>query len=108
MADFIHLHLHSAYSLSEGAIPISRLKSLCLEAGMPAVAVTDTNNLFGALEASEVLSAAGVQPITGVQLGFDVAALKEAEPAAARAPRWRASSGSYNRFRFAPAAQATA
>ena len=58
MADFVHLHLHSAYSLSEGAIPVSKLKDLCLEAGMPAVAVTDTNNLFGALEVSEVMSAA--------------------------------------------------
>ncbi|MEL6378238.1 MAG: DNA polymerase III subunit alpha [Pseudomonadota bacterium] len=64
---FIHLHTHSAYSLSEGAIPISRLRDLCTEHKMPALAITDTNNLFGALEASEVLSAAGIQPITGLQ-----------------------------------------
>ncbi|MBI1366389.1 MAG: DNA polymerase III subunit alpha [Alphaproteobacteria bacterium] len=80
MADFVHLHLHSAYSLSEGAIPVSRLKSLCLAASMPAVAVTDTNNLFGALEVSETLAGAGVQPITGVQLAFDVECLAQAEP----------------------------
>jgi len=66
-APFIHLHTHSAYSLSEGAIPISRLRDLCAEHDMPALAITDTNNLFGALEASEVLSAAGIQPITGLQ-----------------------------------------
>ncbi|MEO1137179.1 MAG: DNA polymerase III subunit alpha, partial [Pseudomonadota bacterium] len=71
MAPFVHLHLHSAYSLAEGAIPVSRIKTLCLEAQMPAVAVTDTNNLFGALEASTTLAAAGVQPIIGLQQSFD-------------------------------------
>jgi len=86
MSGFIHLHVHSAYSLSEGAIPISRLKSLCLDAGMPAVAVTDTNNLFGALEASETLARAGVQPITGLQQAFEIPALAEIEPKLARAP----------------------
>jgi DNA polymerase-3 subunit alpha len=71
MLPFIHLHLHSSYSLAEGAIHINRLKDLCLENVMPAVAVTDTNNLFGGLEASEILSGAGIQPITGVQLSFN-------------------------------------
>ncbi len=69
-AQFIHLHLHSAYSLSEGAIPISRLKDLCLKAGMPAAAVTDTNNLFGALEVSTTLAGAGIQPIIGLEQAF--------------------------------------
>jgi len=70
-ASFVHLHLHSAYSLSEGAIPVSRLKDLCLEAAMPAAAVTDTNNLYGALEVSMTLAGAGVQPIIGIQQSFD-------------------------------------
>ncbi len=70
-AQFVHLHLHSAYSLAEGAIRIGQLKDLCLADAMPAVAVTDTNNLFGALEASETLSGAGIQPITGLQQSFD-------------------------------------
>jgi DNA polymerase-3 subunit alpha len=65
---FIHLRLHSAYSLLEGAIRIKDLSKLCKADGMPAVAITDTSNLFGALEASEVLSGAGIQPITGVTL----------------------------------------
>ncbi len=69
-ADFVHLHLHSAYSLSEGAIKTGKLKDLCLAARMPAVAVTDTNNLFGALEVSETLAAAGLQPIPGLQLSL--------------------------------------
>ncbi len=69
-ADFVHLHVHSAYSLSEGAIKTGKLKDLCLAAGMAAVAVTDTNNLFGALEASETLSGAGLQPISGLHLSL--------------------------------------
>ena len=48
-------------------MPVSRLRDLCLEMKMPALAVTDTNNLFGALEVSEVLKGAGIQPITGLQ-----------------------------------------
>ncbi len=84
--DFVHLHLHSAYSLSEGAIKIGKLKDLCLADRMPAVAVTDTNNLFGALEASETLSAAGIQPIPGLQLSVEIGALAGVEARSNRAP----------------------
>lgn len=67
MNHFIHLHVHSAYSLAEGAIKIKDLVKLCVKQGMPAVAVTDSNNMFGAMEfATEALNA-GVQPIMGVQ-----------------------------------------
>jgi DNA polymerase-3 subunit alpha len=62
-ADFIHLHTHSAYSLSEGAITVSKLAALAAEEKMPAVAITDTGNLFGALEFSQYASGKGVQPI---------------------------------------------
>ena len=65
---FIHLRLHSIYSLLEGAMPLKALPGLCAGQGMPAVAVTDTNNLFGALEFSETAASAGVQPIVGCQL----------------------------------------
>ncbi len=65
---FIHLRLHSAYSLLEGAIHIKKLPQLCRDWHMPAVAVTDTGNLFAALEFSEVASGAGIQPIIGCQL----------------------------------------
>ena len=65
---FLHLRVHSAYSLLEGAIQIKKLPGLCEKHGMPAVAVTDTNNLFGALEFSEVAAKAGVQPVIGLQL----------------------------------------
>ena len=67
-ADFVHLRVHSAYSLSEGAIKIDELVALCRTHAMPAVAVTDTTNLFGAMEFSLACAEAGVQPIIGCQL----------------------------------------
>jgi len=67
-ADFVHLRVHSAYSLSEGAIRIKELMGLCQSFKMPAVAVTDTNNLFGALEFSLSAADSGVQPIIGGQI----------------------------------------
>ena len=81
---FIHLRLHSAYSLLEGAIRIKDLPKLCKADGMPAVAITDTSNLFGALEASEILSGAGIQPITGVTLPVMLAETAEPGRAARR------------------------
>jgi len=65
---FIHLRVHTAYSLSEGAIKLPKLIQLVGEHAMPAVAVTDTNNLFGALEFALAASKAGIQPIIGCQL----------------------------------------
>ncbi|MGY6568754.1 MAG: PHP domain-containing protein, partial [Salinarimonas sp.] len=65
---FVHLHVHSSYSLLEGALPIAKLAKLAEADRQPALALTDTNNLFGALEFSEKLSGAGIQPIPGVQI----------------------------------------
>ncbi|MDR3179681.1 MAG: DNA polymerase III subunit alpha [Holosporaceae bacterium] len=65
---FVHLRVHSAYSLSEGAIKIDKLASLCEKYQMPAVAVTDTNNLFGAMDFSTNCAARGIQPIIACQL----------------------------------------
>ena len=60
--------VHSAYSLSEGAIKIKELVDLCRRRSMPAVAMTDTGNLFGALEFCAAAAEAGVQPIIGCQI----------------------------------------
>ena len=64
-ADFVHLRVHSAFSLSEGAIKVDALVALCREHRMPAVAIADTCNLFGAMQFSEACVGAGVQPIIG-------------------------------------------
>ncbi|HUC46678.1 MAG TPA: PHP domain-containing protein, partial [Hyphomicrobiaceae bacterium] len=68
---FVHLKVHSAYSLLEGAITVPALAKLAVAHGLPAVAITDTNNLFGALEFSDRLADAGVQPIVGCSLQID-------------------------------------
>ena len=68
MNDFIHLNTKSDYSLSEGALTIQKIADLCADNNMPAIAVTDNNNLFGALEFSETISKAGIQPIIGAKI----------------------------------------
>ncbi len=65
---FVNLRVHSAYSLSEGAITIKDLVTLCRRHAMPAVAITDTANLFGALEFALACAEAGIQPVIGCQV----------------------------------------
>ena len=62
---FIHLRCHSAYSLCQGAVKIKVFPSLCETNHMPAVAITDLNNLFGAMEFSIKCADKGIQPIIG-------------------------------------------
>ncbi|MET4698040.1 DNA polymerase-3 subunit alpha [Constrictibacter sp. MBR-5] len=69
-AEFVHLRLHTAYSLSQGAVRIGELVELCRKHAMPAVGISDTGNLFGALEFALAASKAGVQPIVGTILGL--------------------------------------
>ncbi len=68
---FVHLHSHSAYSLLEGALPLDKLIKLTTDDNQPALALTDTNNLFAALEFSKKAVAAGLQPIIGCSLEID-------------------------------------
>jgi len=65
---FIHLRVHTEYSLLEGAVRLKKLPGICEGMDMPAVAVTDTNAMFSALEFSVTASGAGVQPIMGCQV----------------------------------------
>ncbi|MGE4483328.1 DNA polymerase III subunit alpha [Acidocella sp.] len=69
-ADFVHLRVHSAYSLSEGAIKADKLAALAAAENMPAVAMTDSSNMFGTLEFTQYCTKSGVQPIIGCQLGL--------------------------------------
>src|SRR5262245_54432484 len=87
---FVHLKVHSAYSLLEGAITIAKLAKLAVSHGFPAVGLTDTGNLFGALEFSDKMASAGVQPIVGCTLAVD---FEDARPASGVTrqfphPRW--------------------
>ncbi|HEY7663269.1 MAG TPA: DNA polymerase III subunit alpha [Xanthobacteraceae bacterium] len=71
MPGFVHLHVHSSYSLLEGALTIARLAELAKADRQPALALTDTDNMFGALEFSDKMAAAGIQPIVGCALAVD-------------------------------------
>ena len=70
-AGFIHLHVHSAYSLLKGSIKIAKLGELAKADRQPALALTDTDNMFGALEFSDKMAGYGIQPIVGCELAVD-------------------------------------
>ncbi|HEX3506071.1 MAG TPA: DNA polymerase III subunit alpha [Xanthobacteraceae bacterium] len=78
---FVHLHVHSSYSLLEGAMTIARLAELAKKDRQPALALTDTDNMFGALEFSEKLAGYGIQPIVGCSLGIDFGDQENRNPA---------------------------
>ena len=86
-AGFVHLHVHSSYSLREGGMNVATLAKLAVADGMPALAITNSNNLFGALEFSDKLANKGVQPVTGMQITLDF------QDGAAMAPRGEAGAG---------------
>src|SRR3954470_6213568 len=74
---FIHLHIHSQYSLLEGALKLGKLLDLAKADKQPALGIADTNNLFGALEFSEKAAGKGIQPLIGVELMLDFAAVED-------------------------------
>src|ERR1700683_4581936 len=82
---FVHLDVHSSYSLLEGPLPIARLAELAKKDRQPALALTDTDNMFGALEFSEKLAGGGIQPIVGCALGIDFGDQENRNPVAADA-----------------------
>ena len=84
---FVHLHVHSAYSLLEGALTIARLAELAKKDRQPALALTDTDNMFGALEFSEKMASAGIQPIIGCAFGIDFGDQEKRGAAAEAWPR---------------------
>jgi DNA polymerase-3 subunit alpha len=92
MADpgFVHLHVHSSYSLLQGALTIARLAELAKADRQPALALTDTDNMFGALEFSEKMATAGIQPIVGCALAIDFADQEAGPRAGGAAPVERA------------------
>lgn len=69
--EFIHLHLHTEYSISDGLVQIDSLIEACVQNNMPAVAVTDQMNLFGMVKFYRAAMAAGIKPIIGVDVYID-------------------------------------
>ena len=65
---FVHLHLHSEYSLIDSTLRIAQLVQRCVELGQPAVAVTDASNLFALVKFYKAAEARGLKPIAGADL----------------------------------------
>src|SRR6202158_2565323 len=82
-AGFVHLHVHSAYSLLKGSIKIQKLGELAKADRQPALALTDTNSRFGGVECSDKMAAYGTQPIIGCELAVDFG---DQDPNARNAP----------------------
>src|SRR3954469_22371295 len=70
-AGFVHLHVHSAYSLLKGSIKIAKLAELAKNDHQPALALTATDKRFGALEFSYKMAGSGIQPIVGCELAIE-------------------------------------
>jgi DNA polymerase-3 subunit alpha len=70
MTDFVHLHLHTQYSLLDGAIKIKDLASKAKEFGYSAVAITDHGNLFGILDFYKSMKEQGIKPLLGMEAYF--------------------------------------
>ena len=65
--NFVHLHVHTEYSMLDGAAKISELVAEVANQNMPAIAMTDHGNVFGAFEFHKLAKAAGVKPIIGIE-----------------------------------------
>ena len=68
MADFVHLHLHSEYSLLDGACRIADIPDRLRECGQDAVAITDHGNMYGVIEFYKTCKKAGIKPIIGCEV----------------------------------------
>ena len=67
MEPFVHLHLHTEYSLLDGAARIKKVVEKAKEYGMPAIAMTDHGNMYGAVQFYDECKAQGVKPIIGCE-----------------------------------------
>src|SRR5438046_3801472 len=74
---FVHLHLHTEYSLLDGAVRMKELMKKANEFGMPAVAITDHGNLHGAIEFYQEATKAGIKPIIGCEAYMAPGAIKD-------------------------------
>ncbi|MBN1439375.1 MAG: DNA polymerase III subunit alpha [Anaerolineales bacterium] len=107
---FVHLHVHSEYSLLDGLGKIPRLIARAKELGMPALALTDHGTLFGAVEFFHAAKAAGIRPLIGVEAYLAPRGMKDKEGRADRDPDHllliaESDAGYHNLLQIATAAQ---
>jgi DNA polymerase-3 subunit alpha len=81
---FVHLHLHTEYSLLDGAIRIPDLMAKAVEYGMPAVAITDHGNMYGAIDFYRAAEKAGIKPIIGCEVYMAPGSMVEKNASSAR------------------------
>jgi DNA polymerase-3 subunit alpha len=81
MTDFVHLHLHSQYSLLDGANRLDDVIQAAAAAGMRAISLTDHGNLFGAIEFYDRATKAGIKPIIGIEAYVAQGSLSDRNPA---------------------------
>ncbi|MBV9672067.1 MAG: PHP domain-containing protein, partial [Verrucomicrobia bacterium] len=81
---FVHLHLHTEYSLLDGAIRIGDLVKKAVEYGMPAVAITDHGNMFGAIEFYQAAKRAQIKPIIGCEVYMSPGSMTDKSATSAR------------------------
>ncbi len=84
MDNFVHLHLHSGFSLLDGACDHDALAEMAAKYKMPAVAVTDHGNLFGAIGFYEAMQKKGVKPIIGCEMYISKTTMTDKDPGAGR------------------------
>lgn len=87
-APFVHLHLHTEYSLLDGAIRTKDLMKRAVEYGMPAVAMTDHGNLFGAVEFYQNAEKAGVKPIIGCEIYVAPGSMHDKKASSGKEAAW--------------------
>ena len=71
MSQFVHLHLHTEFSLSDSTVRINRLIEKAVEEGVPALAITDLNNLYGVVKFYKRCLAAGIKPLVGAEVWIE-------------------------------------
>ena len=104
MTQFAHLHLHSQYSLLDGANRIADVIGAAVEKGMPAIALTDHGNMFGAIEFYNQARAAGIKPNIGIEAYVAPGSMHDRDPQRGRSPLAGSSHGAA-RWRDHPMAQ---
>src|SRR5512143_3408808 len=77
---FVHLHVHSEYSLLDGFSNIKQLVNRVQEMGMPAVALTDHGTMYGVIDFYQAATAAGIKPIIGIEAYLAARSMKERDP----------------------------
>ena len=83
-SSFVHLHLHTQYSLLDGAVRIKDLMKKAIGFGMPAVAMTDHGNMFGAIEFYQAAQKAGIKPIIGCEVYLAPGSMRDKKASSAK------------------------